>query len=553
MFVRTLCCGVILAALSVIPALAQTENDETRPALPTTVGDTGLWFVPTAEVLPGGRWSGSLFLANFDRRQGLTDVTQIGLTGARGFGDHVELFASWRLVRLSRNTQPFFVPGVEAFGGVQQDYPYLRSSWSQTLGGPLTIGGKWGIISQGRGDAMSFATRATIGLPTGSRVASTNSLTGRLDIIASREFAESFELTGTAGGMLRRNTDEFRLPHSLTWGLGAAFPTRSRVRALVEWEGEFLGRDTVEARVPFIAEDGSIAPTLSRTFDQSTFRVGAVVQGRRGAFLHAGASYSAGASTRTIGGFRVESNAWGFDVRVGWHPGARRYVPPPPPEPEVREVVREVPTPAPPANRPPQVSGIQCDPCVVRPGETSRLTVQATDPDGDPLRYRWTAPQGTFSPTDAAQTTWTAPNQPGTVVVTAAVEDGRGGQTTGSLTLQVVAREPIVFEDVHFDFDRFNLRPEAVKILDQAVATLQKNPDIRVTIEGHTDSIGTNEYNLGLGERRANAVREYLVGRGISADRIQIVSYGEERPIADNQTVTGRALNRRATTIVRME
>jgi peptidoglycan-associated lipoprotein len=166
------------------------------------------------------------------------------------------------------------------------------------------------------------------------------------------------------------------------------------------------------------------------------------------------------------------------------------------------------------------------------------------------VTYRWTAPQGTFNPADAANCVWTAPNQAGPVVLTVTASDGRGGTATSSVTVTVAAREVIAFEDVHFAFDRFNLSPEAVKILDDAVAKLQANPDINVTIEGHTDSIGTSEYNLALGERRANSVRDYLTKRGIAAGRMRTVSYGEERPIATNDTAAGRAMNRRAHLLV---
>ena len=69
---------------------------------------------------------------------------------------------------------------------------------------------------------------------------------------------------------------------------------------------------------------------------------------------------------------------------------------------------------------------------------------------------------------------------------------------------------------------------------------------LNVTIEGHCDSIGTVEYNLALGERRSNSVRDYLVSRGIAAGRLRTVSYGEERPVGDNSTAAGRAMNRRA-------
>ena len=191
-----------------------------------------------------------------------------------------------------------------------------------------------------------------------------------------------------------------------------------------------------------------------------------------------------------------------------------------------------------------------CTPNTVQPGQTCKCNAQATDPDGDAVTYRWTAPQGTFNPADAASCTWTAPNQSGPVVLTVTAADGRGGTATSNVTVTVAAREVIAFEDVHFAFDRFNLSPEALKILDDAVAKLQANPDINVTIEGHTDSIGTSEYNLALGERRANSVRDYLSMRGITAGRLRTVSYGEERPIATNDTAAGRAMNRRAHLLV---
>ena len=186
----------------------------------------------------------------------------------------------------------------------------------------------------------------------------------------------------------------------------------------------------------------------------------------------------------------------------------------------------------------------------MQPGQTSKCNSQATDPDGDAVTYRWTAPQGTFNPADAANTTWTAPNQAGPVVLTVTAADGRGGTATSNVTVTVAAREVIAFEDVHFAFDRFNLSPEAVKLLDGAVAKLQADPAINVTIEGHTDSIGTSEYNLALGERRANSVRDYLTMRGIPASRMRTVSYGEERPVATNDTAAGRAMNRRAHLLV---
>jgi peptidoglycan-associated lipoprotein len=187
-----------------------------------------------------------------------------------------------------------------------------------------------------------------------------------------------------------------------------------------------------------------------------------------------------------------------------------------------------------------------CNPSLVEPSGTSACTATALDPDGDPVTIRWSAPQGTFNSPTGANVIWTAPNQPGSVPITATAEDSRGGTATSNVTEQVALREVLMFEDVHFDFDRYNLRPEALAILDDAAMKLQANPDLNVMIEGHCDSIGTIEYNLALGERRANSARDYLISRGVAATRLRTVSYGEERPIADNGTAEGRAMNRRA-------
>jgi outer membrane protein OmpA-like peptidoglycan-associated protein len=183
------------------------------------------------------------------------------------------------------------------------------------------------------------------------------------------------------------------------------------------------------------------------------------------------------------------------------------------------------------------------------------VTADASDPDGDTLTYQWNAPAGTLTNARDRQTPWTAPMQEGPVPVTITVSDGKGGTATDAVTIQVlrpVVKE-ITFEDVHFDFDRYSLRPEATRALDEAIKSLQENPELRLEIEGHTCNIGTAEYNLALGERRATAVRAYLASRGIGADRLRTVSYGEERPKHDNAREETRRLNRRAALVVRVQ
>jgi len=172
------------------------------------------------------------------------------------------------------------------------------------------------------------------------------------------------------------------------------------------------------------------------------------------------------------------------------------------------------------------------------------------------VTYRWSAPTGTLAQPAERQTLWTAGQQEGAVPVTVTVTCPTDAKTASDTVRINVTRPPVrsyTFEDVHFDFDRYTLRPEATRILDEAVTAMRETPTLRLTIEGHTCNIGTAEYNLALGDRRATAVRDYLVSRGVSADRLQTISYGEERPKYDNAREETRRLNRRAALVVRLQ
>ena len=114
---------------------------------------------------------------------------------------------------------------------------------------------------------MSVAPRVMLKFPVGDDDSSTNDWDGHIELVGSREFSRSVELTGAFGGVLRGDPDEFRVSDGLTWGLGATFPSRSQFRALVEWTGEFVIKDNVLVTgAPLVAEDGSVGTDVQPHF-----------------------------------------------------------------------------------------------------------------------------------------------------------------------------------------------------------------------------------------------------------------------------------------------
>ena len=549
--------GFLAVFTAAAPAFAQTGNPqssttETRPATTTAAGDTGLWFVPTGEILPARRWSFSGYRVNFDYEQGFTDVSRFPITFGAGIADRVELFGSVTAVtRIDRDLRPLFLATLPETGGVVNEYPFVNDGWSGNQFGDIWLGAKFNLTSQHRQQAAAFALRGMLKLPTASEDdgAGTGKMDFAFDAIVSKELNERVELSGFGGVILRGDPDEWNLTNGFRWGVGAGFPTRKNLRLTAELHGEQYFDDGVVLTGVVPAVVTGVPPLKSLQNGPINATLGLTWQSARGVFAGAGINYNLRLDGRSESpGFENEGgDAVGFQFRVGYHPGVRVYAVPAPPTPPP-------PAPAAAANGPPTVRA-RCEPCTVEIGRTSTVTAEATDPDGDPLTYSWKAAAGTLSAPSTRQSPWTAPMQEGPVVVTVEVTDPRGGRATDAVTIQVIrpAVKEFVFEDVHFDFDRYSLRPEATRALDEAVKAMQDNPELRIQIEGHTCNIGTAEYNLALGERRAHAVRDYLSSRGINTDRFQTVSYGEERPKHDNAREETRRLNRRAALVVRLQ
>jgi len=111
--------------------------------------------------------------------------------------------------------------------------------------------------------------------------------------------------------------------------------------------------------------------------------------------------------------------------------------------------------------------------------------------------------------------------------------------------------EPATLNDVFFAFDKYNLTAESKSILESNASELKRVGDTDIIIEGHCDERGTKSYNLALGEKRANAAKDYLVALGVSGSRISVVSYGKERPFAMGHDEAAWAKNRRAHLVVK--
>jgi len=499
-----------------------------------------LWFVPTAEVLAHGKWSASGYRRGTNYIQGYTNVADFAGTFAYGIRDRVEVFGSFLVdTRIDRDTRPLFFSN-PAHGGIVDRNPRVNQYWTGDHVGDLYVGGKFNLRSEARQNSMALAVRGILKVPTGDDDIGTS--TGKpdfaVDFIGSKELAKVAELSGYLGYEGRGVPDGFQAPKgAFRWGGGVGFPTRSPARVTAELNGLIPSSGTVSILgTPLAGIDKSVPPVTTDTEKLTRATVGLTLQLPKGFFFGTGLSWNLPRQTRNTGLTAPDdtdpfADYWDWQFRIGFHPGVRVYVAPPPPAPPPAP-----PAPAPVAqNRPPTVQA-QCNPCTVEIGQNSTVTANAQDPDGDMLTFRWTAPTGMLATPGAQQSVWTAPQQEGPVQVTVTVNDGKGGMASDTVTIQVTRPTPktYTFEDVHFDFDRYTLRPEATRVLDEAVTALRGDATLRVRIEGHTCNIGTAEYNLALGDRRANAVRDYLVSRGVTADRLSTVSFGEEQPKYDN-------------------
>ena len=572
----TAACALVAAAASAQTPSTSTSpapstsapTDEVRPATSTFTGDTGIWYVPTAEVLGNGQWSASVYRRGTNWQQGYTNVADFAGTFAVGIKGRTEIFGSFLAdTRIDRDLRPIFVND-PTVGGIIARYPKVNQYWTGDNVGDFYLGAKVNLWSESRQNPVAIALRGIVKLPTGNADAgvSTGKADASVDAIVSKEAAKLVEISAYGGYEWDGSPAGFTLPNgAFRWGTGFTFPSRNFLRLVGEVNGQIPSSSTATiSGSPLIGIDASASPLVSNAENITRATLGVTLQMKKGWFFGAGVSWNM-PSTARIGAFTDEPSVIGdyYDMqfRIGYHPGVPAYVPVVAPAKCEDPKALNFNGPAPCQYPREHLLTVKaaCNPCSVETGGNSVVTATVQDSISCAVTYRWSAPSGALAQPAERSTRWTAPGVPGTVPVTVTVTcptDNKTASDTVNIQVTTVPKPvapPIQLEDVYFDFDRYTLRPDALRLLDDAVTQLQANPGKNIVIEGHTCSIGTAEYNLALGDRRAKSVREYLESRGVAASRMETRSYGEEQPKYDNAREETRRLNRRAALVVKVQ
>jgi peptidoglycan-associated lipoprotein len=218
-----------------------------------------------------------------------------------------------------------------------------------------------------------------------------------------------------------------------------------------------------------------------------------------------------------------------------------------------KQVAGSRPSSAPPPSSAQPTVSLSASPTSVKSGDTVTLSwtsTDATDADIEPGVGK-VALQGStpVNPTDSTTYTITATGPGGSATATARVTVGAAPAaapppTSNNQSMSELFEQNV--KDAFFDFNKSDLRTDAREALTRTAEFLRSYPQVRVTIEGHCDDRGSTEYNIGLGERRAQAAKNYLISLGITADRMDTVSWGKERPFCTEQTEACWQENRRA-------
>jgi len=494
---------------------------EVRPATPAYDGDTGLFHLSSAYTLPKGKASFSLFRDNFDRDPKDIDFSVHGLSLGYGASDKLELFGNvgfQNRIRTAARTQAGFFNDLP-FAGTDSENPH----WQAGVG-DVQLGAKYKLLDEHHGGGAGLALKGYVKLPTADEAKGlgTGKASFGADVILSKSLNGAADIHASLGYQINSDPDSLQIGNAFKWGVGLNVPACR----IFQLQAELTGRSYSGA-----------------DFDQTSpvdLVAGPVVWIKPGIFIRPALSWNLAFDDRGLNS--GSSSKMGRQLSVGFHPGT-----------PCREVVAPPPPPPPPTNRPPTVT-VTCDSPVL-PGQVSKCRAAASDPDGDPLTYAWSATAGRIvgSTADANLDT-TGVTAGDCVPVTVRVDDGRGG--TASATTNVCVKAPekkaeattlCTSSGFPRNLERINNVDKAC--LDDVASRLRQDPRARVVVVGYADS--KERYPEVIARKRAEAIKNYLVKeRGVDETRITAKSGGAARPLDTGNTAAARAKNRRVEVIL---
>jgi len=497
--------GLLLVA-TLFPLLCLGDEEEKETP------QIHIFNVPTAHCLPQGKYSFSLLYNNIDRETVNVDINQVSFSFSYGISDRLQLTG-------------IFIPFVQTdFDAILPNsrlnsHPFANRFIEQGVG-DFFIAAKYSLFTEKESKpGMSLQGYLKLPLADADKGLGSGKVNGGFDFIISKGIENYLFLSGSLGLMLVGTPDDIadlgkNLSHELHYSIGTFFPTTSHFQGVVELLGiSYLNDNDFPQNNPLDLTVG-----MQYRFDRG---------------LRVGLGYR-----RNLAFQNGDVRPDGMVAMISFTPVEKKpaptpVVPPPLPPPPPKEV-----------NRNPWVK-LTAEPEELYSGEASRVTAKAGDPDGDPLSYHWSCSAGVIEGT-GTQVNWVAKDlNPGAYQVSCLVDDGKGGSASDTVTIKVVEK-PIVIEDIFFEFDKYELLPESIEKLNNIAELMVKDPTLSYQIEGHCCYIGTEAYNMALGEHRAQAIKNYLVNiKGISLDRLTTISYGESRPKYDNSREETRRLNRR--------
>lgn len=489
---------ILVCAITVVPAFAQEQTAEKQDkdygiriisVDPSLTGETGIIATLVADTLPQGEWAFGISYHNWDRELTDFDVNQYALSLAFGILDNLEISASMiAFEQISFTNQPsaaIFPPRVLT------SYPFPISTIEEGIGA-LYIGAKYSFL-QDNGDTPGIAIRGFVKMPTGDEEEGFGSGATDFggDLIISKHVGDSLLLTANLGITVLGTPDaydDYSFGNDIRWGFGAKYFVDKNFRLMAELAG-------------INAMDDDDFPQE----DIMDLRAGLEYKWESG--MRLGAGY-----TRTLLFDEPADDNNGAFVMFSWSPwrGMKELKEAERRDAEERERIAQEET----RKR--------------EQAERQRIEEEKKRAEEEAARKKAAEEEAAKKAAEEAANKAAAEEAAKKAAEEEAVKKAVEGLT-----------------DIYFAFDRSDLRSSEVEKLNAVVAWLKENPLRNITIEGHCCYIGTDEYNLALGEARANSIRGFLIEQGIAETRLGVVSYGESRPAFDNSAEETRKFNRR--------